>query len=39
MHALHAAFLHHDEPVRDALIAEFDAFAAAEPSLSDGARA
>jgi adenosine deaminase len=33
-HALDVAFLHDDEPLRDALLAEFDAFAASEPVLS-----
>ena len=33
-HALEVAFLHDDEPLRDALRAEFDAFAASEPALS-----
>lgn len=32
-HALEAAFLHHDEPVRAGLLAEFDDFAASEPAL------
>lgn len=35
-HALEAAFLHHDEPLRARLLAEFDAFAAAEPRLAGG---
>jgi adenosine deaminase len=30
-HALGAAFLHHDEPLRARLLAEFDEFAASEP--------
>ena len=34
LHALRVAFLHHDEPLRARLIAEFEAFAAAEPALS-----
>ena len=33
-HALEVAFLHDDEPLRDALCAEFDAFAASDPELS-----
>lgn len=33
-HALAAAFLHDDEPLRARLLAEFDAFAAGEPALS-----
>ncbi|HEY5520833.1 MAG TPA: adenosine deaminase [Candidatus Limnocylindrales bacterium] len=33
-HALDVAFLHDDEPLRDALRAEFDSFAASEPVLS-----
>ncbi len=33
-HALDVAFLHHDEPLRARLLAELDAFAAAEPRLS-----
>ena len=33
-HALEVAFLHHDEALRTRLLAEFDAFAAAEPALS-----
>ena len=33
-HALEVAFLHHDEPLRARLLAEFDAFAAAEPELT-----
>ena len=33
-HALEVAFLHHDEPLRARLLADFDAFAATEPLLS-----
>jgi len=33
-HALDVCFLHDNEPLRDALRAEFDAFAASEPALS-----
>jgi adenosine deaminase len=33
-HALEVAFLHHDEALRSRLLAEFDAFAAAEPMLA-----
>jgi adenosine deaminase len=33
MHALRAAFVHDDEPLRGRLIGEFEAFAAAEPGL------
>jgi adenosine deaminase len=33
-HALEVAFLHHDEPIRARLLADFDAFAATEPLLS-----
>jgi len=32
-HALQAAFLHHDEPLRADLLAEFDTFADSEPTL------
>jgi adenosine deaminase len=35
MHALHVAFLHHDEALRAGLIAEFEDFAASEPLLHD----
>ena len=35
-HALEVAFLHDDEPLRAHLLAEFDAFAAAEPALAGG---
>jgi adenosine deaminase len=35
LHALRVAFLHHDEPLRELLLGEFAAFAAAEPELSD----
>ncbi len=34
-HALEVAFLHDDEPLRAHLLAEFDAFAAAEPALAE----
>ena len=37
-HALEVAFLHHDEALRARLLAEFDAFAAAEPALSGSLR-
>jgi adenosine deaminase len=33
-HALQVAFLHHDEPLRARLLAEFDRFAADEPALT-----
>ena len=33
LHALQVAFLQHDEPLRAALVAEFEDFAATEPSL------
>jgi adenosine deaminase len=33
-HALHAAFLQHDEAIRTRLLADFDAFAATEPRLA-----
>ncbi|MDQ3555067.1 MAG: adenosine deaminase, partial [Chloroflexota bacterium] len=33
-HALEVAFLHDDETLRARLLAEFDAFAAAEPALN-----
>ncbi|MBA3852260.1 MAG: adenosine deaminase [Chloroflexi bacterium] len=33
-HALEVAYLHDDEPLRARLLAEFDAFAAAEPALT-----
>jgi len=33
MHALHVAFLHHDESLRAGLIAEFEDFAASDPVL------
>jgi adenosine deaminase len=36
-HAVEAAFLQHDEPVRSALLAGFDEFAACEPLLGPGA--
>jgi len=35
-HALDVAFLHHDEPLRARLLAEFDAFAEKEPALTGG---
>ncbi len=35
-HALEVAFLHHDEPLRRELLAEFDAFGAADPAFSPG---
>jgi adenosine deaminase len=36
-HALEVAFLHDDEPTRARLVADFDAFAAAEPALGGAA--
>lgn len=36
LHALRVAFLHHDEGLRASLLAEFEAFAAADPGLGGG---